>query len=233
MRILAPLAVLLLAATTCFAQATPPIPEHAPRPMSFEQLMEGLASAKHEEAKPVDVIRLEGDIDDDMAKAFEEQLDANVKAGQKTIFVQIDSVGGSVTAGMQMVKIIERTSAKVACLVDREADSMAFSMLQACDARFITARGMMMAHQLARGMEPATVREMLNAAESLRVDNEALARFVIAKSHMTLADYVEHVADGKEFYMTADEAKKFGFVDRVVKSEKEAWLLVHPAKLAP
>lgn len=172
-------------------------------------------------AVAADFIRFETDVNEASVALFELQLEAAVESGAKVVVVQIDSPGGSIGAGLGMIKAIERAPVPVVCVVDTFALSMGFAILESCDVRIMTSRSVLMGHSPAaatRGMET----EARNLADVLAALNHALAVHICGKSKVEVADYEKHVAGGREWWITGDEAVRLGFVDFQVASVAEA-----------
>lgn len=95
---------------------------------------------------PVYIIRLTGEVDEDTAKATIVSLAALREMHAEAVVLEINSEGGEVEAGFVIAKAIEDSQAPVHCVVDGEALSMAYFILQSCDTRSITPRSKLMAH---------------------------------------------------------------------------------------
>ncbi len=65
--------------------------------------------------------------------------------GEK-VYLYINSPGGSIIAGNQLIQAIHSSGHKVVCIADFAA-SMAFSILQSCDTRLVTDDAIVMQHQ--------------------------------------------------------------------------------------
>jgi len=89
------------------------------------------------------VIHIRGEINHEMASKF--VYDLNQKTNKKDLYVFIDSNGGSVDAGSQIVHEIQTYN--LDCIA-RRAISMGFIIFQSCNKRYIMQHGNLMQHQM-------------------------------------------------------------------------------------
>ena len=93
------------------------------------------------------LITVKGPITDDLATQFVYEI--NQKQEKNDLYVFIDTNGGSVDAGNQIVEEIEKY--ELSCIAAR-AISMGFIILQSCNKRYITKYGFLMQHQMSYGV---------------------------------------------------------------------------------
>ena len=162
------------------------------------------------------IIFLGTEIDDDVANIIVAQLlflDAD--APGKDIHLYINSPGGSVTAGLAMYDTMQIIASPVNTICVGFAASMASFLLAA------GTKGKRSALPHARIMQ----HQPSSAAEGTAADIELRAREILymrAKMHQLLARHtgqpVERIERDfdRDRYMSAEEAKQYGIIDRVV-----------------
>ena len=99
------------------------------------------------ELNTTNVLSLQGEINSALASSF--IYDLNKRKNKKGIYVYINSQGGSVESGNQIVLEIQKY--KLDCIAER-AYSMGFVILQACNKRYIRPYGKLMQHQMSYGV---------------------------------------------------------------------------------
>lgn len=151
---------------------------------------------------------LHGPITDEVAATF---VYASQLKYAKIQYVYIDSPGGSVTAGEQIVEEIRHR--KYVCVVDT-AYSMAFVILQACHWRVIRPSGSLMQHQMfISGIqgELGKVQSTLRHIEAMR---KRLDKMQATRIGMTESDFSKYVTN--EWWLDASEALEHKCVDDVI-----------------
>lgn len=135
----------------------------------------------------------------------------------KTINVTVNSVGGVVTEGMAIYAELSAASASVEVTVVGLAASMASVIAMAGDKVTMTAGSFMMIHN-PWGIAMGDEHEMAASAELLgKVRGEMVAIYSAktGRPEKELEDWMR-----AETWFTADEAKKYGFADAVVKPKQ-------------
>lgn len=143
-----------------------------------------------------------------------------VAAGAKAIVIEINSPGGHVNAGFLLARAIEDSPVPVACVVDGEAASMGFYLLQSCDVRLMTRRSVLMIHEPSFGGVRGTPEELRQAADALKAIAQAMAEHCAAKMKITVEE-LKARTDNKDWWMEWREALHVGAVDDVVTSVDE------------
>ena len=138
---------------------------------------------------------------------------------KKDIQLYINSPGGSVTAGMAVYDTMQFIKPDVATICVGMAASMGAVLLTggAKGKRFALPNSRMMIHQVLGGAEGQASDVEIRTKELLRMKrmlNELLAKHTGQK----LAK-VETDAD-RDYFMTAEEAKKYGLIDEVISKAK-------------
>jgi ATP-dependent Clp protease protease subunit len=134
----------------------------------------------------------------------------------KDIKLYINSPGGSVTAGMAIYDTMQYIKPDVSTICVGMAASMAATLLAAGTKgkRFLLPNSEVMIHQVMGGAEGQAIDIKIRAEHILRIRdrlNEILAKHTgqpIAK--------IEKDTD-RDYFMTADEALKYGIVDKIIK----------------
>jgi len=170
-------------------------------------------------------IALEGIIDDDVASAAVDALDIVAQAQLPFVLFEINSPGGSVDAGFKIAKAIENSPAKVVCVVDGEADSMAFYILQSCDMRIMTYRSILMAHEPAVGIKgygksDDWKKRGQELADMLAVLTRAFNHHCSQRLTISYDEYSKRVHN-TEYWIDDDEATAIGAIDMAVVSVKQ------------
>lgn len=168
-----------------------------------------------------DRITFSSAVDAESVEVFMLELDAHIKSGGKVIVVELDTPGGSVAAGVDMGKAIEKSPIPVICVVDGMAASMGLYILQSCDIRVMTRRSLLMGHEPSANAYGQSDK-LHELAALLQRLNRAMAAHITAKTILTVDMYLEKIAGGKEMWLTADEADSQMFVDFTVLSVDEA-----------
>ncbi len=161
------------------------------------------------------IIFLTGPIDDHTANLVIAQLlFLESEDPKKEIFLYINSPGGSVTAGLAIVDTMNHIKPDVATVAVGIAAS-AGAVILACGKkgkRFALPNTEVMIHQPMGGVEgqasdiAITAKHILKTRENL---NKLLAR----QSGQSLAQIEKDVE--RDYFMSADEAKKYGLIDKV------------------
>lgn len=139
---------------------------------------------------------------------------------EKEISLYINSPGGSVTAGMAIYDTMRYISAPVATLCIGRAASMGALLLAGGNAgmRYALPNCQIMIHQPSGGFQGQVTDINIHAQEVLRQKkrlNEILA-FHTGQPFDTIAADTE-----RDNFMTAEEAKEYGIVDRILTSRRE------------
>ncbi len=139
---------------------------------------------------------------------------------EKDISFYINSPGGVVTAGMAIYDTIQYIKPDVATVCIGQAASMGALLLAAgaTGKRFALPNSRIMIHQPLGGAQGQATDIQIQANEILRM-KDTLNQ--ILSTHTGQA--VEKVADDTErdYFMSGEEAKEYGIVDRVVADRSE------------
>lgn len=168
------------------------------------------------------LIKLTGEIDQNKASDIVYLIKEANDQKAKGIIMEIDSPGGSVPDGYDIVKAMEESEIPVKCVVDFEAASMAFYILQACQERVMTKRSVAMAHELRlSGLFSGLPNEWKAVAEMMAAMQEALIQHCIKKMNVTSEEFRERTDGGKQWWFSYKDALKYGAIDEAVDNVKQ------------
>lgn len=163
------------------------------------------------------IIFLGGPIMDPVANAIIAQLlFLESEDEKKDIKLYINSPGGSVTAGMAIYDAMQYVKPDVATVCVGVAASMAAVLLAsgAKDKRFMLPNSEILLHQVMGGAEGQAIDIEISARHIVKI-KDSLNR-ILAKHTGRPLDQVEKDTD-RDFWMNAEEAKKYGLIDEIIK----------------
>lgn len=166
------------------------------------------------------IVFIGGPISDEVANLIMAQLlfleseDAN-----KDIQLYINSPGGSVSAGLAIYDTMNYVKCDVSTICMGMAASMGAFLLAAGKKgkRFALPNSKVLIHQVMSGFEGQATDVKIHAEETLRVKDQ-LNRILAERTGRSIKQ-IENDTDRDKF-MTAEEAKKYGLIDEVIKKGK-------------
>lgn len=161
------------------------------------------------------IVFLGGPIDDDTANLVIAQLlFLEAEDPKKDISLYINSPGGSVTATLAMVDTMNHVKPNVSTVCVGMAASGAAILLSAGEKgkRFALPNAEVMIHQPHGGAEGQATDIEITAKQIIKL-RERLNKILAKNTGQTFQKVEKDVE--RDFFMTADEAKKYGLVDKV------------------
>ena len=167
------------------------------------------------------IIFLTGPVEDHMATLVCAQLlFLEAENPKKEIALYINSPGGVVTAGMAIYDTMQFIKPAVSTLCIGQAASMGSLLLCAGDKdmRFATPKARIMVHQPSGGFQGQASDIERHARDILKMKRRLNEVYV--KHTGRSYEEVEKTLD-RDHFMTADEAREWGVVDKVLTSRTE------------
>jgi len=168
------------------------------------------------------IIFLSGPVNDAMANTIIAQLIFLANQDEKKdISIYINSPGGSVTAGLAIYDTIQYVACDVSTICVGMAASMAATLLAAGTKgkRIALPNAEVLIHQVMGGAEGQATEIEISARHILAI-KERLNR-ILAKHTGQNIKKIEKDTD-RDYYMSADEAKEYGIIDKIIPSKKSA-----------
>ncbi|MFN4181212.1 MAG: ATP-dependent Clp endopeptidase proteolytic subunit ClpP [Candidatus Paceibacteria bacterium] len=166
------------------------------------------------------IIFLGGPIDDNVANIVIAQLlFLESEDPKKDIYLYINSPGGSITSGLAIIDTMNHVKNNVATVCIGMAASMGAHIL-ACGAkgkRFALPNSEVMIHQPLGGAEGQATDIAISAKRILKM-KENLAKMFAKQTGKPLAQVEKDME--RDFFMDAEEAKKYGIVDEIMTKSK-------------
>ncbi len=166
------------------------------------------------------IIFLGGPIDDHTANLIIAQLlYLDHTDPKKDISLYINSPGGSVTAGLAIIDTMNFIKADVSTICVGIAASMGALILSSGKKgkRFSLPNSEVMIHQVMGGTEGQASDIAINAKHILRT-KDTLNKILATNTNKKM-DQVEKDSD-RDYWMTSDEAKKYGIIDDIISKQK-------------
>ena len=133
------------------------------------------------------------------------------------IHLYLNSPGGSITAGLAIYDTMQFVTCDVATYCVGQAASMGAVLLTAGtkEKRFALPNARIMIHQPLAGMQGSAEEIMIHARELQRI-KQRMNEILIKHTGHSL-EKIEKDTD-RDCFMSADEAKEYGLVDKVIES---------------
>lgn len=139
------------------------------------------------------------DFDDAQLAPVLEKATELVDGGERTLLFRINSFGGSIFAGMDLILAVDglkKRGVTIQCVVDFKAMSMGFVFLQSvCDERLMTKRSTLLTHNGSTSTR-GTVEQITEDAVLLAALNESMASVCADRMGMDLDVYRAKIAGG-------------------------------------
>ncbi len=164
------------------------------------------------------IVFISGEVNDEMANAICAQLlFLQSQDSKKEISVYINSPGGSVTAGLAIYDTMQFVKCPVATYCIGQAASMGAILLTAGakGRRFSLPNARIMIHQPLGGAQGQASDIEITAKEILRL--KAKLNEILSAHSGKPIDEVLRDTD-RDYFMSAEEACKWGLIDNVVKA---------------
>ncbi len=163
------------------------------------------------------IVFISGQVTDEMANAVCAQLlFLQAQDAKKEISVYVNSPGGSVTAGLAIYDTMQFVKCPVATYCIGQAASMGAVLLAAGTAgkRHALPNARIMIHQPLGGAEGQASDIEITAREILRL-KDVLNKILAKHSGKTFDEVVKDT--DRDNFMSAEEAKAWGLIDKVVE----------------
>ncbi len=167
------------------------------------------------------IIFLGTPVDDGVANSIIAQmLFLASQSPQKDIKLYINSPGGAVTSGMAIYDTIQYVKCDVSTVCVGMAGSMAAVLLAAGapKKRFALPNAEILLHQVMGGVRGQATEIEITAKQILKI-KERINKILASHTKQPLSR-IQKDTD-RDFYLTADEAKKYGVIDEVIKEKKK------------
>jgi len=166
------------------------------------------------------IVMLGTDVNDDVANLISAQmLFLEGEDPEADIWLYINSPGGSVSAGMAIYDTMQFIRPAVSTLCVGQAASMGSLLLTAGEKgmRFATPNARIMVHQPSGGFQGQASDIERHAQDIIKLKRRLNEVYV----EHTGRDYetIERTLD-RDHFMTADEAKDFGLIDKVMSTRE-------------
>ncbi len=135
------------------------------------------------------------------------------KDKRKPIWIILNSVGGSVTFGMNIIDCIVHSITPVKCFVLGMAASMASYIPMICKESYCMPNAIICLHDGQTGI----VQTSRKANDTMKFYNdcdERLHKIMIENTNIT-QEFLEEIAD-REYYIFADKAKELGIISHII-----------------
>jgi ATP-dependent Clp protease protease subunit len=167
------------------------------------------------------IVFLTGQVEDHMASVIMAQLlFLEAENPKKEIFLYINSPGGVVTSGLAIYDTMQFIKPKVSTLCVGQAASMGSLLLCAGEhgLRFALPNARVMLHQPSGGFQGQASDIQRHAEDILKIKRRLneIYEFHTGKDY----DTIERTLD-RDHFMTAQEAKDFGIIDKVQSKRPE------------
>ena len=166
------------------------------------------------------IVFLAGPISDALANLIIAQiLFLASRDSNKDIKLYVNTPGGSVTAGLAIYDTIQYIDCDVSTICIGMAASMGATLLAAGTKgkRFALPNSEILLHQVAGGVRGQATEIEIEAKQILKI-KEKLNQILAKHTGKPLKE-VEKDTD-RDFYLSAEEAKKYGIIDEVIKGKK-------------
>jgi ATP-dependent protease ClpP protease subunit len=154
------------------------------------------------------------DFNENAVKTYVAKIKLLKSKGYTNLWVRIDSFGGSVFDGMNLVRELEQFGHPITCVADIKAMSMGFYLLQYCDVRLSTQRTVLMAHGPRSGAQ-GTDKQLASESKFLEVIKEIFADQVALRTHLTKKEFLTIIDEG-DYFFGAEEALEIGAIDKII-----------------
>ena len=155
-------------------------------------------------------------VDDTVASlTIAQLLFLEAESSDKDISIYINSPGGSVTAGLGILDTMNYIKPDVATICMGQASSMGAVLLSGGKKgkRSALPNSRVMVHQPWAGMQ-GTASDIQIHAQELLAMKERLNKILADQTGQTIKKITDDT--DRDFFMTAEEAKKYGLIDRVL-----------------
>ncbi len=162
------------------------------------------------------IVFVGGEIEDDMANAVVAQLlFLPAQDPEKEVSMYINSPGGSVTAGLAILDTMKMVKCPVATYCVGQASSMGAILLASGEKgrRYALPHARIMVHQPWGGAQGKASDIEITAREILRL--KEMLNGILAETSGRTLESVTNDTD-RDHFMSADEAKAWGIVDKVL-----------------
>ena len=162
------------------------------------------------------IIFLSGEVEDNMANTIVAQmLFLEAEDPDKDIYLYINSPGGVVTAGMAIYDTMQYVKCDVSTICVGMAASMGAFLLSsgAKGKRFALPNAEIMIHQPSAGTQGKVTDMEIDVEHFLRIKKNL--NQILANNTGKTAEEIK-AASERDHWMTADEAKEFGLVDKII-----------------
>ena len=167
------------------------------------------------------IIFLVGPITDVMANSVIAQLLFLTNQNpNKDIQLYINSPGGSVTAGMAIYDTMQYVKADISTVCVGLAGSMAAVILASGSKgkRFALPNAEILLHQVMGGVTGEAIEIEITAKQIIKIKDKL--NKILAKHTGQPLERIEKDTD-RDFYLSAEEAKKYGIIDEVIKTKAQ------------
>lgn len=136
----------------------------------------------------------------------------------KDVSVYINSPGGVVTAGLAIYDTMQYLKPDVSTICVGQAASAAALLLAAGTKgkRYSLPNARVLIHQVMGGAEGEATDVEIQTKEMLRIKNQVNS--ILAKHTGQPISKIEKDTD-RDFYMSAEEAKKYGIIDKIIEKK--------------
>jgi len=163
------------------------------------------------------IIFLGETIDDAVANTVIAQLlFLDAETSKDDIKLYINSPGGSVTSALALYDTMQHVKADISTICIGQAASAAAVLLAAGakNKRFALPNARVLIHQVMGGAEGQQKDIVIAANEITRIKNQL--NQILSKHTSQPVKKIEADTD-RDFWMTAEEAKKYGIVDKIIQ----------------
>lgn len=166
------------------------------------------------------IVFIGGTVTSDLANSVIAQLlHLEQEDSKKDITIYINSPGGSVDAGMAMIDTMNFIKPHVSTICIGMAASMGAMLLAAGEKgkRYSLPNSRIMIHQPMSGVEGQASDIVISAEQIIKIKNSLVDMLVKATGQKK--DKIEKDMD-RDFWLTAEDARKYGIVDGIIKKRK-------------
>jgi ATP-dependent protease ClpP protease subunit len=141
-----------------------------------------------------------------------------LRAHPPTLNILIDSGGGYVSSGWQLIGEIEEAQAAgtiVICSVDRLAASMAAVIFESCDLRLMRKGAALLFHTASASNVSGNQWDFERMARELDAINARIAIYVTGRLTISQTDYERNVSD-RDWWLGTEGALEIGAIDEAL-----------------